>query len=371
MDKKAIKGQMNAKKPYIPVDFPPQLDADLLLKPIGDANSALSEFVGSLKAIENPSLLLHSFFSAEAVLSSRIEGTQTQLEDIIGPPDEDSLKNKDDYKEVINYVSALHLGSKDKRLMTLSDIREYHKILLQDSSRGSNKHPGQFREKQNWIGDKNTKKEEARFIPPEPIHIPEALENWINYLKLDTQDALLQISLLHAQFEIIHPFDDGNGRVGRLLIPLFLYQKNRIPQPCFYLSEYLEKNRDEYYSRLFNITAHKDWMGWVLFFLKAIEEQSNKHEERIRIIIALRKSILDKYRETIRSQHFPIIVDFMFKKLIFTTTNLCNELNINSSSALNVLRKLSKHKVLIEKRGSGRRATQWVFTNLLQILYDK
>ena len=204
----------------------------------------------------NPHILLSPLTNQEAILSSRIEGTQATVEEVLeheAGKHHQGVKEQD-IREILNYRNALlevegYLGS---RSFSLGLILELHKILM-DSARGQNKDPGSFRKEQNWIGSYGSTIEEATFIPPSPLKLHDYLEDWKKYFDMDDIDPLIQAAIVHAQFELIHPFEDGNGRIGRLLIPLFLLYKEVLSHPTFYISAYLEKYREEYYSCLQSI----------------------------------------------------------------------------------------------------------------------
>ena len=240
---------MNKTKPYIPARFPPNdLKLEPFIKKIVEANRGIALFDGILQGLPNPDILLAPLTTNEAVLSSRIEGTQATFEDVLQEEAGITPKNisdslKSDIIEVLNYKKALIYGTEEvkNRPLSLSLMKELHKILL-TGVRGRFRLLGEFRKTQNWIGTSGTPIEKARYIPPDPIILPEHLEYWEDFLKTnDYPDKIVQLGLLHAQFEILHPFEDGNGRIGRLIIPLFLYWKGLISRPSFYLSEYLEK----------------------------------------------------------------------------------------------------------------------------------
>ena len=185
------------------------------------------------------------------------------------------------------------------------------------SVRGKDKTPGEFRRKQNWIGRDGCTIEEATFVPPNPVQLPDHLQAWAAYIDSDDVDFLIQTAIMHAQFELLHPFMDGNGRIGRILIPLFLFQKEKLSQPMFYLSEYLETHRDEYYARLNGISAAHDWNGWIAFFLRAIAEQATQNAQRVAAIRALYAEMKVRIQATTRSQYTVHLLDAIFTKPIF------------------------------------------------------
>ena len=185
-----------------------------------------------------------------------------------------------------------------------------------DSVRGQDKTPGQFRTEQNWIGTPRCKIEEASFVPPEPIRLLENLESWEKYIHTPDRDPLIQTAIIHAQFELIHPFNDGNGRIGRLLIPLYLYSKQVLVSPTFYLSGYLEENRDEYIGRLAAISGEGDWQGWIKFFLDAIARQAKGNSEQVTEILKLYETMKTAVQQITHSQFSAAMVDGLDEVLL-------------------------------------------------------
>jgi len=265
-------------QPYIPDTLPlTELDYRLLLPLVGQANATLARYDGLLAGILNPAVMLSPLTTQEAVLSSKIEGTQVTVDEVL-EQEAGLLKEGEKYKdiqEISNYRQALFAAREylEAYPIRLSFVRELHRILM-NSVRGQDKMPGEFRRDQNWIGYQGCTIEQASFVPPNPLQLPDYLQLWERYLDSKDLDPLIQTAVVHAQFELLHPFKDGNGRIGRILIPLFLYQKRALSQPMFYLSEYLENHRDEYYQRLKAISADKDWNHWIAFFLRATIAQA-------------------------------------------------------------------------------------------------
>lgn len=247
---------------------------------MGKTNRALAHYDGVLRSIPNPAVLLSPLTVNEAVLSSKIEGTQATLQEVLefeSGEDVKDLERKHDIFEVINYRKAIRQAESEieNHPLNLKILLNAHCTLL-DSVRGHNKARGQFRTTQNWIGKEDTDIRVACFVPPNPIDLPEALTNFENYLHHDEVDPIAQLALVHAQFEILHPFLDGNGRVGRMLIPLFLYEKKVLRNPMFYLSAFLDNHRQQYYDRLLAITNEGDWQGWIVFFLEGVSPRQKQ-----------------------------------------------------------------------------------------------
>lgn len=362
-------------KPFIPENLPiNNLDWQKLSKYIGKANSKLSLYDGVLQNIPNPNILVTPLINQEAVLSSKIEGTQVSLTNVLeyeaGKVEENNEK-KNDIQEVINYRNAIHHAKKlfEKRpFIHLNMLKELHKILL-NGVRGKNKDVGNFRTSQVHIGPPNSKISEAYFIPPEAKHVLEALTNWEDFINKDEQEVLVQLAFLHAQFEIIHPFLDGNGRLGRILIPLYLFQKNVLSSPVFYLSEYFENNRDEYYQKLRNITNNGDWQSWIEFFLTATYEQANNNLDKVKRIIKLYDNLKFKYTEVLHSQYSIKILDTIFMKPIITIPDIQKLTSITGSTITNIMKELVNSKLIdVLVPGRGRKPTIYILSQLINII---
>ena len=263
-------------KPFLPQSLPlSEVSWEPLIPLIAKANRSLAYYDGVLQGVANPELLLSPMTTQEAVLSSRIEGTQATLGDVFkfeAGEEPRQPERREDIFEIRNYQRALKAGERDLRTkpFRLNLLKKLHGILL-NSVRGRNMGRGEFRKSQNWIGSPGTPMEKADFVPPDPSHLLEYLDNWEKYYHMDRPDTIVQLAVVHAQFEIIHPFLDGNGRVGRMLIPLFLYEKTILSRPLFYLSAYLEANRDIYVERLRMLGKKPDaWNDWIAFFLQPL-----------------------------------------------------------------------------------------------------
>jgi Fic family protein len=240
-----------------------------------------------------------------------------------------------------------------------------HSILM-DSVRGADKSPGQFRIEQNWIGASESTIETAKFVPPGPLQLPNHLEAFEQYISGDDIDTLVQCAVVHAQFEILHPFKDGNGRIGRLLIPLFLFQKRALASPMFYLSEYLEENRELYYLRLRAIGTEGGWTAWVEFFLQAIEQQALANTERVKGILNLYNEMKTRVSDITHSQYSPTILDALFDRPIFQVPDFITRSQIPKPTAATVIKKLKDAGILVTLReSSGRRPAILAFSDLV------
>lgn len=359
--------------------FPPAtLDWLRLLPLIGPANAAVARYEGVLQGIPNQDVLLSPLTSQEAVLSSRIEGTQATLGEVLeyeaqgGPPDESTPK-KADIREVLNYRMALKEAEQLMVELPLSQrlVRRLHEVLMQ-GVRGRNKSPGEYRRIPNWIGPHGCTIEEARFIPVGADGLPHAMDRWERYLHAPAPDLLVQLAIAHAEFEAIHPFLDGNGRMGRLVVPLFLWSKGLLSRPNFYLSAYLESHRDEYYDRLLAVSRDGDWTGWCVFFLQALVAQAQENIAKARDILGLYQSRKDWIAEVTRSQYGVRALDWFFARPIFKTSDFVETAGIPKPTAKRILRVVREHDLLREIHpASGRRPAVLAFAELLNIAEGK
>lgn len=263
---------------FVPNPLPPRLEYDgKLISLLSEADRLLGELSGTGRVLPNPYLLISPYVRREAVYSSRIEGTQASLSDLFFFESTDNEETKvPDVMEVRNYVQALEYGLKRIQDLPLSVrlIKEIHEILMKDVRRGV-ADPGKLRYTQNWIGAPGCTLDEATFVPPPVDEMNQALGDWEKYIHSGPEEPpLIQCALMHYQFEAIHPFIDGNGRIGRLLITFFLCERGFLTQPLLYLSAFFEKNREEYYSRLLAVSQKGDWRGWIEFFLRGVAAQS-------------------------------------------------------------------------------------------------
>lgn len=350
------------------------IDLVSLVPLIGKAHAALSNYNGALSHLINPQILLAPMTVKESTMSSRIEGTQATFTEVLqheAGENFGSYKNQD-IQEILNYKAAMSYSVellKEKPFIHLNMVRDIHKVLL-SGVRGENKARGEFRKIQNWIGSKNSTIETASFVPPAPNEIINYLDEWEKFINNEYSDLLIQLAIVHAQFEIIHPFLDGNGRLGRLLIPIFLYSKEYLSQPIFYLSEYFEKNREDYYNHLREITANNNWQDWIEFFLKAVVEQSNTNTMKIHQILNLYNKMKVIIPDTTKSQYAPNIIDAIFARPIFTSTTFSQDASIQNRKTVSaVLQKLSDNNIIALKReASGRRSNMYVFQELLDLI---
>lgn len=362
-------------KPYIPDKLPLEnINWAQHIPALGQAHAAIGRYDGILQSIVNPNLLLSPLTTNEAVLSSRIEESQATLEDVLeydADPTEILEERKyADIMEVVNYRKAIAYATEklNTHPLTLNVIKDIHGILL-DSVRGRNKNPGEFRRIQNYIGTPGASIEQATFVPPSPELVMPSLDNWEKYIHYDEKDVLVQLAVVKAQFEIIHPFLDGNGRIGRLLIPLFLYAKNKLSSPMFYLSAYLESNRDTYYQKLRAVSEKKDWDGWISFFLEAVIEQAEDNISKAKAIHALYEKMKKQIPEITNSQFAISATDALFAAPNLTTASFIKKSEIPKASAIRIIGKLRENGILIKIRKSrGRRSAWYSFEELVEII---
>lgn len=357
---------------FIPDKLPlKNLNWTQFIKSLGLANRVLARYDGLLQSLPNPGILLSPLTTQEAVLSSKIEGTQATLADVLKfDAKPDSKEKSVDIKEVLNYRKALRLAEDElkKRPISLNLLKRMQKTLLSDV-RGKDKMLGQFRTFQNFIGKPGSTIEQARYVPPAPEILKEVLDNFEKYMHYEENDRLVQLAIIHAQFEIIHPFGDGNGRIGRILIPLFLYEKKILNSPMFYISAYFESNRDEYYHHLKEITDKGNWQDWILFFLKALIEQGQNSTRKAQEILKTYDQMKLDFPKTIRSQYSIQAIDFLFSYPIFNSKIFRQVSGIPKASANRIITKLQESKIISQfESASGRAPALYLFDQLFNIV---
>jgi len=338
---------------FIPAPLPPKLAYDDdLVRVLSRADARLSELSGLGRHLPNPHLLIAPYVRREAVLSSRIEGTTTSLAELLleEVAEGASRRSPADVREVRNYVTALEYGVPRLRTLPLSLrlVRELHARLMR-GVRGEHATPGEFRRSQNWIGIPRSTLETAVYVPPPPDHLMEVLGAWERFLhERDQMPELVQCALMHEQFEAIHPFLDGNGRVGRLLITLFLIQCGRLSQPLLYLSAYIERHRGEYYDRLQAVRTDGDWKGWLQFFLTGIEEIAREAVRHAGKLMDLR----ERWRG--RLSHYPKatqLIDALFVNPYMSVARAQRILKVSNPTARQTVARLEKLGMLSEITG--------------------
>lgn len=359
--------------------FPPDpklLDWPRLVPLIGPANAALARYDGLVAAIPNERVLLSPLTTQEAVLSSKIEGTNVTMGEVLeieaGADGDVDQPKRDDAEEVLNYRMALGFSANALNDRPLSPhlLREAHALLLQ-GVRGRDKNPGAFCEEQNWIGPRGCCIEEASFVPIPQEHLQSGLDNWSRYMNdPDQPDPLVQLALIHLEFEAIHPFKDGNGRLGRMIIPLFLMQRGVLSSPSFYMSGYLEDRREDYIERMRAVSRDGAWTDWCIFFLEGLIDQARQNQERAQQIITLNNRMQREVAERTHSQFAGLAVDYIFSRPVFPTPAFVDNAGIPRESAQRILRLLREgdDPILRTLRpGSGRRPAILAFPELINI----
>ena len=335
--------------------LPLAIDYSELITPLHKATYSLGKLDGLLKVLPNPSLLISPLTTKEATLSSKIEGTQSSLSDVYKFEAGEATEHSD-VAEVVNYRKALEYGIKEIKThqLDMDLIKKMHKILL-TGVRGQEMDAGNFRKIQNWIGRKGTPLEKARYIPPPPEKLQSYLKNMQDYFSFEEKDPLIQAGIIHAQFESVHPFIDGNGRIGRLLVPLFLCRKNVLTYPVLYISEFFENNRPEYYEKLFSFTETDSQIGWLKFFLTAVIEQSEKTQKTIYKTMALYDD--SKFiASSIKSPYSLMFIDLIFKRPIFSRKVVEVQLNTNRTTVLRLINAFTQKGIIQEIPGRQRGA---------------
>ena len=362
------------KKPFNLPLLPVKINYEPLIGYIIKAHRALAGLDALLGALPNPNLLGRTMQTKEAVESSKIEGTQATINDVLAyeaapGKREDSVK-KQDIGEVINYRQALDLGVKSLATLPLSEnlIKKLHATLLK-SGRGANKAPGEFRKIQVYIGRTGAGIEEATYIPPAANELIPLFSNFEKYLNSNEEkDMLVQIAIAHYQFEALHPFLDGNGRVGRLIISLFLYERKLLSHPFLYLSEFFEEHRQEYYELLRGVSEKRDWKNWIKFFLSGLEVQAKKAEKTGSEILKLHAMYKEKIIRT-NSIYASTLLDGIFVRPIFTTASLRKHVHIkNTQTFFTLITKFVAMGILKEADPEKKRNKVYVFTELIELL---
>lgn len=337
-----------AYEAFVPAPLPPRLDlSPTLFRSLSEADRALGELSGLGRTLSNPDLLINPFIRKEAVLSSKIEGTQTTLTDLYlfeasanRAPDSEAVG---DIREVMNYMAAMRFGlSRINELpMSARLMRELHKRLM-TGVRGQERSPGDFRTTQNWIGAPGSFLVDASYVPPPPAEMDQAITDLERYIHLDEEPnpPLIRLGLIHVQFEMIHPFIDGNGRIGRLLTSLLLVHWKLLPVPLLYLSAYLERERTSYYGLLNAVSERGEWTEWLEFFLRGIAEQARDATARAKRLQDLQTSWRVAVTHARSSALLVRLVDHLFESPFITVTAVRDLLGITYPAAKANIEKL-------------------------------
>ncbi len=344
---------------FLPAPLPPKLSwPQELVSALTDAERALSKLATLAGNFPFPRLLAQPFMRQEAVLSSRIEGTHASVEDLYRYESAQLsfLEQGDDVREVYNYVRALNAGLQrlDTLPVSLRLIRELHAILM-EGVRGGQLTPGKFRRTQNWIGPASSTLESATYVPPPVEDMLLALDALEKFIHRDVDiPVLARVGLIHYQFEAIHPFLDGNGRIGRLLITLLFCEWGLLPQPLLNLSAYFEHYRQEYYDRLLAISQRGQWEEWLRFFFRGVRAQSDESVARLTSLQGLRSEYEDLVRSDRNRRRMAEVVDFLFTRPILTARQMADGLNMPFKTAAQYIGKLVEAGILRETTGYAR-----------------
>jgi Fic family protein len=343
---------------FLPNPLPPQLTLSWdLVNQLSEADRALSELAGTARTLPNPHLLIGPFIRREAILSSRIEGTQASLSDLLFFEASGSVDPKaPDAREVVNYVKAMEYGlvRLKKFPLSLRFIREVHEHLMHDV-RGEHLTPGEFRRSQNWIGPDRYTLMDATYVPPPVEDMEQALGQFESYLHAPSSVPLLiRLAAIHYQFEAIHPFLDGNGRIGRLLITLLLCKEGALPEPLLYLSAYFERYRNEYYRLLLAVSQSGKWIDWISFFLRGVAEQSRDALVRSDRLLQLWKDYRGEFQSARSSALQLRLVDQLFAYPAITANQAAKLLKVTHRSAQLNIEKLIRKGILKEATGKQR-----------------
>lgn len=356
---------------FVPNALPPRLEWDAGLSwLISDASLSLGTLTGLSEILPNPHLLIYPFIRREAVLSSRIEGTVSSLSDLLLFEATEIEKHKD-VIEVHNYVNALEYGIRRLKEipLNLKLISELHGILMKDV-RGGRANPGKFRDKQNWIGLPGQGVNEAIYVPPPRLEMKKALDELEKFLvSQKSTPPLIHAALTHYQFEAIHPFLDGNGRVGRLLIILYLNQQNLLPKPLLYLSAFFEQHRSEYYNHLLEVSQRGAWRSWIEFFLRGVITQSHDVVEKSRLLVNLQQ---DYRRETLAKHLSPTagrVLDLIFMRPVINIDSAAKALNLTFPAVSKAMKQLEGIRILEETTGRKRNRV-YIAQHILKVLEE-
>lgn len=356
---------------FVPDPLPPPIHwTPELVRALSDADRRIGKLAGEAGRLPNPHLLLRPFIRREAVLSSRIEGTQATLGELLAAEAGAMVERSPaDLREVGNYVTALEYGVRRLKKLPLSLrlIRELHAKLM-TGVRGNQATPGEFRRSQNWIGPAGCTLANATYVPPPPEAMTQCLEQWELFLHDRSLPPLVHVALVHYQFEAIHPFLDGNGRVGRLLITLFLVERGILPTPLLYLSAFFEATRRDYYDHLLGVSRHGEWSAWLAYFLSGVARQAEDALSRAERI----NSLLVKWRAAVAgsvSKTPLVLIDLLAANPYMTITHAAKELGVAFTTAQRAVGRLESLSI-VKIIGQARRDRVYCAGAILRILEE-
>jgi len=372
-----LKIDLNDAVQYHYGGFPPNsLDLAELLGPITKATEALARYDQMLTGMINSEILLAPLRTRDAVVSSRMEGTISTLDEVLQLEAETDAGNEEAEKTVRSetFEVALYSRALKQAQKTLAEgqpisqhlIRSCHQTLLA-FGRGASKHPGSYKTEQNYIGDRRR----IHFVPISPESLPVGMDNLLNFIGSNDLIPILRTAIAHVEFEALHPFEDGNGRVGRMLITLMLWNTGLISQPHFYVSGYFEDNKDDYLNRMRAVSEQGDWTGWCAFFLEALNTQALENLETAEKIKSLYDEMRDVFSDVLRSQWSNSALDYMFANPIFRNNRFTGRAGIPTQTANRIVRALADEGLLVVLTpASGRRPAMYAFEPLLEIVRE-
>ena len=342
---------------FVPNPLPPEIDLARLALPMSSAMQALGELRGACRRLKNPYILVQPLQRQEALTSSAMEGTYTTTDNLLLAEAGVEQGRDESTREVINYITALRETLEMLETLPISHrvIRHAHQVLLSDLSaeRGARKRPGEYRREQNWIGGRTI--DQARYVPPPPdlmLDCMDALEGHINRSNLAFPTALMDLALVHYQIEAIHPFLDGNGRVGRMLISLMAVHSQLLDVPVLYLSPVLEQEKNRYIDLMFNVSTRGEWTQWLQFFFAKVEESCRETTDTIDRLLSLQLELRTKARESSRSSGPETLVDHLFEHPTITVTGAAKHLGVTYAAAKTTVDRLVEKGILSEFVGT-------------------
>ena len=358
--------------------FPPKIENySSLIKPLAQASAALARYDQMLKGMHNSNILLAPLRSQEAVISSRMEGTVSTLDEVLRLEAEQEEEGeaaaqgraRTEAVEVLLYSRAMKMAQesiKDGQPISNWLIRSSHRILL-GFGRGAHLSPGEFKTEQNYLADRVRKT--ILFVPVSPELLGDGMERWLAFINNDETEILIRTALAHLEFEALHPFKDGNGRIGRMIIPLMLWKAGAIAEPYFYISEYFEAHKDEYIDRLREVSAADAWVAWIEFFLVALEAQARLNLDKAEQIRSLYEEMKGLFVNTLSSKWAIAALDFLFARPVFRNNTFTGKSGIPAATAHKFIKHLSDAGLLRSiVPAAGRRPALYAFEPLLALV---
>jgi Fic family protein len=359
--------------------FPPKLDGiAALIGDLTEAVAALARYDQTLRTMHNGEILLAPLRNQEAVISSRMEGTISTLDEILryeaeieGDGDAVSPQFRSEVVEVALYSRAMRMAQNsmnDGQPLSAFLLRSAHRVLL-SFGRGAGKRPGEFKTEQNYLADQQRRK--VLFIPIKPEFLKDGIEKLFDYINGGAHDIVTRTAISHAEFESLHPFNDGNGRIGRMLIPLMLWQGGILNQPYFYVSAYLEDRKDEYIDRMRAVSEKDDWLGWLMFMLAAFKTQAKRNLEKADSVRELYEKMKERFRAELQSQWSTVAADFVFTRPVFKSSIFTGRSGIPPATAYRFLKTLQESRILkLVEPAAGRRSAILSFEPLLELVRE-